>query len=335
MTSRPPGEQVTPFLCWLTTRDEGLELELACAEHPSPQRGPRNRLVARLPECAAELPDHVWLEFLTCGVARLRLRLDGCARAGTTGEHLARLARLLTALGHEGRIQVTTEAPAGRAREVLLVEHPPVSRRQLLMLGGHPALRAGPDPSLRPHERFVEAVRRLRPIPAGEPVLAEDAWSGPGVVLQGPDCTLCGMCVRTCPTDALTILDLGPSTADSAGAPHVFRLGQRPSRCDGCLACVDACPVNTLAVVRTWGASALYDDEPQPIVDVMARRCRRCGSQVPSAAPADGAASEVLCAACGFRRQNPFGSSLPPEALSRLSPEVLRQLGYPSPDGEA
>lgn len=381
---------VSPLLAWLTRQREEVDLEVACGEHPGPARGLDRHTVATVPFCLADAPDHLFLEFLTCGAAHVYPRVDGCARAPESRAKVDRLAALVDALGHPGRLRAMVAAPAGRKRPVLDATHVPLSRRQVLLLSGSSARRDMPAEYREAHERLVDAVQKLSPAPTAGPG-GTDALPGPGLVLGAPACTACGICVRTCPTDALSLADLGPAPADAVGGAvigaaagtggggasagsggdagartadpiaargvaadareprHVLQLRQRPARCDGCQACLGACPVRTLHATGSWTMSALWFDHPLRVIDVLTQRCTRCGARIPVApgdppgGSADGTAggpagrtgggpAEVLCAACTFRRDNPFGASLPPEARERLSPDVLRRLGLDAPD---
>ena len=394
MTEQPLGHAVSPLLAWLTRGREEVDLEVACAEHPDPARGVERNTVAVLPFCLADAPDHLFLEMLTCGAAHLYPRVDGCGRAGESRALVDRLAALVDALGHPGRLRAMVAPAKGRKRAVLDATHVPVSRRQVLLLSGSTARREMPAEYREPHERLVDAVRVLSPAPTPAPG-GTDALPGPGLVLAAPACTACGVCVRACPTDALSLADLGPAAEDRAGgvggagagaaggtgapgsdveaggagtaestpgdappgaghAPagrypsiaargtaarvdeprHVIQLRQRPARCNGCRACLTACPVNTLQATGAWTMSALWFDDPLRVIDVLTRRCTRCAARIPVAPGPQAASGEVLCAACSYRRENPFGVSLPPEARERLSPDVLRKLGLEPPAGE-
>lgn len=333
----PPAQRISPLLAWLTRQRETVDLELACAEHPGPERGLERHTVAQLPCCLAELPHHVFLELLTCGAEHVYPRLDGCAHAEAMGARLDHLASLVDALGHEGRLRAMIRAPKGRRRPVMDATHVPLSRRQVLLLSGARTRRDMPAEYRSAQERLADAVRALAP----DPTPAAAALPSWAVTLAAPACTACGMCVRTCPEDALSLTDLGVAREDAGAggverddgrARRVVRLRQAPSRCTGCLACVEACPVPTLRATGAWAATSLWADEPVPVVDVLTRRCARCGARVPVSPGPDGATAEVLCGQCAFRRENPFGSALPPEALARLDPEVVRKLGYEPPD---
>ena len=80
MSEQTLAHAVSPLLAWLTRQREEVDLEIACAEHPRPERGLERNAVAVLPFCLADAPDHLLLEMLTCGAAHLYPRVDGCAR---------------------------------------------------------------------------------------------------------------------------------------------------------------------------------------------------------------------------------------------------------------
>ncbi len=64
----------------------------------------------------------------------------------------------------------------------------------------------------------------------------------PLLVLQGPNCTGCGLCVEACPSRALQIR---PAAEGAGAAVQIER-----SRCDSCGDCTDSCPTEALQV---WG----------------------------------------------------------------------------------
>ena len=330
-----PGPDLSSLLAWLSQRDAEVDLELACVEHPSPSHGSRTGEVVRLPCCAADLPDCSLAELLSYGALRVNFRLDGCGSPSTTEARWAPIISLLRAVDLGWRVQMIVEAPSGRRREIHDATRMPVPRRRLLMLPGVVAADL-PDFRLSHHERLVAALRRL--VRYYDPVLAgADELPGPSVFLRAPDCTACGVCVNTCPEDALSLV-AGGGNGDSPLAQSHFLL-QSPSRCNGCdgePVCVQACPVRSLDVVghRAW--SHLWRDGGEEVVRVATVRCARC--RAPFRAQAEerdtGAEHEPqpdreqLCSACRRRRSHPFGMALPPEALERLDPEVVRALGY-------
>lgn len=335
-----PEMALPSLLSWLG-RGDASDLELACAEHPDPARGSRRHHVVRLPWCIAEVPDHLFVEIVAAGPSRLHLRLDGCDRPEESRARVEPVGALLAALDENRRVRILDEAPTGSRRSVLSGGSMPLGRRQMLLLGG----RSDRDRSaaqLSHHQRLVAAVRRLAPPPIPAPA-GTDALTGPGVVLTAPSCTACGVCTRSCPEHALDLAGRHTDDVDGPG-PAVVVLHQVPHRCDGCggvPVCVAGCPVGTLQVraPRPW--SALWDDGREEITRVRTVRCARCrvrfrvDDERPDAGDDLRATSpgEALCPACAQRRSDPFGSALPPEALRRLNPEVVRALGY-GPDAQ-
>lgn len=85
-----------------------------------------------------------------------------------------------------------------------------------------------------------------------------------GVLKVGDGCTLCGACVNTCPTRALSIKN--------------FQLAIAPALCVACGVCVEKCPekvidVREAAVESPYQAEVLYRDSPA--------RCTSCGKELP------------------------------------------------------
>lgn len=115
--------------------------------------------------------------------------------------------------------------------------------------------------------------------------------------------------MQVCPNDALTL-----TTSDGEST-----LTADPSLCDGCQQCIEFCDAEALTAT---GASTLADviaTEPVALATIHTRRCERCRAPFISS---DGAS---LCPVCTAIRSNPFGSSLPPEAIARLARQ--RQAG--------
>ena len=307
------AERARPLLVWLSRQTEPVDLELACAEHADPRLGSAHRVLVSMPTCLTAVPDHLLLELLVGGADRVHVRVDGCADPGVTRSRIDALCDVLEAVGQPPRLRVETDLQVDATpRRVWDASHMPVSRRLLL-----PA----PDDESRPlpletdsaHQRLVAAVARLR-VAATD--LAEEL-AGPAIMLTAEGCTLCGVCVRACPEDALRVEDLD----DSSQAPVTTVLRQRPSACNACLDCVDLCPEDVLVAGPPWPWAALLDEDDADVAEITKATCARCGVTFP-------ASQERLCEVCAFRRANPFGSTLPPGAVARLDPRVARRLGH-------
>ncbi|QTE28292.1 ATP-binding protein [Pengzhenrongella sicca] len=284
---------------WLVRQPGDVRLELVCAEHPDPARGPRDRTVVRLPACAGELIPAEVVELLTLGAPAVTIRLDGCASPADATALLEPLVELVIAAGSTGlTLTDPAPAPAGaerRRRPVLDATALPMPRRQLLGLGGA-ASHELPSDQASPHERLVAALRALATGPT-----ALDQIRGPALQLTARGCTACGACVLACPTDALQLRH------GAAGEElSISTLLQAPSRCDGCAACVQLCPTQVLTEAGRWPWARLLADDEAAVATVTTTRCTRCGTSFPVTT------GLRLCAVCAYRRQNPFGSAPAP-----------------------
>lgn len=288
---------------WASGPGRGERVELVCDEHPDPARGARGWCVVAAPGCLTDLPLAVPFELLACGVARVALRWDGCARP-EEGEGCRRDWEWLACAAH-----IELEEPSvGRARREVwdARQMPTLERRGLLGLGRRPAEPRDqwrPDTSASWHLRLRSVLRELG-ASAPEMSDAEDSSAtGSGISLQADGCIASGQCVQACPNGALTL-----SSGDSRSA-----LLFDPSACDGCRRCIDFCDAHALAAGPRLPWTALLTDEQRLLSETRTARCERCRSAfVPTSNP-------HLCAVCEARRANPFGSFLPPEAVARLA----------------
>lgn len=340
----PLGFDLGPVLRWVLDQPLGRfapRLEVVCAEHPTPERGSPGLEVVVLPGCAAQAPHHELLELLLAGAQDLTVRLDGCSQQAASAQSFAPLSGLFAATGFT-RFAVHTAAPSrARRRPVHTASAMPVSRRKLLTLGLSNATRQldshgleggdrfFPDASLSAPARLTAALRLL--LGSSEPVTSQITdFSGsvsPAKKFTAAGCTACNVCVRACPSDALSLTHLGgsqlPATPQpGAQPPAVSTLAQTPASCDGCLECVSACPTDVLAVAGQWSwadtllPTAQGQDKVFAITSLTTAQCQRCRGRFPTAT------GEALCQVCSYRRKNPFSSTKPPDF--RLDPNAAR-----------
>lgn len=349
------SEGLESVLRWVARQEEGLGLELVCAEFPDPERGDRTRAVIRMSTCVAQVPAHEILEVLTAGAGTVVVRCPD--PAGSAG-HVLPAARVLVSAGVDrlriedvaGTSALAASEPTettspettppgtprskrkgpgasrtrGRIRkpvirEVLDAGQMPIPRRQVLGLGAGP-MRDLPDQFQSGPRRLNAALAAL--LPAADPAL--DALNA-SVQLAAPGCTACNVCVRACPTDALSLRSFGapPDVPDDVlsgsrgsgsdpAAPLVTTLLQDPAACDGCGICVQMCPENVLEIRDRWDWStvlaAAEGQDLKPVVSLTTSTCARCGTRFPTTDPGS------LCPVCTFRRANPFSSRMPPGA---------------------
>lgn len=317
---------------WVARRDDGVALELVCAEHAAPSRGDPARTVVRLATCLADAPAHEVLELFTAGAGSILVRRDGCDQPETANAGLEEAAHVLAAAGVD-RLQLTgpgAAEPGGHGepaaddrrsrlrarrsrtvrsarREVLDSEHMPVPRRQVLGLGAGPARDLADDLAAAPRRLNAALAALLSDAPVG---LSDPTLPSPAVRLRGKGCTACGVCVRACPMEALALRHTGSLT--DAEAPLITTLLQNPTSCDGCQICVRSCPEDALATTGHWGWEAVLsqveDPEAAPVASLTTTQCQRCRTRFPTTGAGN------LCPVCAYRRQNPFSSRMPPGA---------------------
>jgi ferredoxin len=82
-------------------------------------------------------------------------------------------------------------------------------------------------------------------------------------------CTLCGACVKACPTNSLTL------TRDDK-----FRLLFNHSSCIGCNACVKICREKALTIEKATNLSLLSAGNTIEIATSEIARCRKCGKEI-------------------------------------------------------
>lgn len=287
---------------WAADFGAGERLELICSEAPAPERGRRGWKPVRFPCCVAELDLHVVVELFALDVSEVAIHVDGCEHPEALTQRLEQWTTMLAMAGRE-----LSQLPPGRARRPVLEADrmPTVERRAVLLLGRkyrRPDDAWRPDLLDTPQQRLRAALRELgaQPTEAGE---------APGLGLQivADGCESQGQCVRACPHRAL-----GLSHEEVEYGVQRTRLTFDASLCDSCGRCVEFCDRDALSAAGPVALNALLDATPTVIADITTRRCERCRASFVSHD------DERLCPVCAARQANPFGSSLPPEAIERL-----------------
>ncbi len=121
----------------------------------------------------------------------------------------------------------------------------------------------GPDQRRPEHDRQPTPPRVI--LGQGSPL---------GMLQAAPGCTACGVCARTCPTQALSLRP-GAGSTD---------LVLDPAACTGCRVCLDTCPEGVLGVVAGIDLDLLAAGIA-PITSVHEEVCPDCGDNVPPLPP--------------------------------------------------
>jgi len=315
-----PEADTRPLRRWLAADAAPTAVVVVCRESaPATGRARRTgvrEVLYRLDGCLADLPPSALLEILAGGASSVTAELYDCARRSAGQAVIDAVAPIAAALCPGRPVTCTLEpiaaAPerhhasdrphrrrtrARRASAVIELDarSMPVSRRRLVTRGD---LLAPPDP--HPGVRLAAVVREL--VGDGSvPADLDDIATGVAD-LAAAGCGGTGVCVRACPTDALTLTftDLGPDGATSA---QQFALTMDPARCIDCGLCTQLCPESAMSRKGTLAWSSLLDGARVPLQVRLVRRCDRCQTPYRGAEP--------LCEVCAFRSTHPFGSLLP------------------------
>jgi len=343
--SQAASDGIAPLLRWVDRLPEPVDLVLVCAEHQPDVAGHRpGAAVVRLEVCLADLPASAALELVLRG-ARVEARLEGCGRPDLAARSVDEANGLLTSCARPERVALTSHPGADADIDaevegpVLDVRALPLPRRALLSMtaSASPAA-ARPPRAVTERERMLDALRALTaPPPRARPAAGSGSpparpreprqrdtlapHPAPSAMLAASGCTGCGVCVQSCPVDALR---LEGSPADDGRVRVTLR--HLPASCVDCGECVARCPHGALESTgrHTW--ASLLACLPQFLASEVLRECARCAEPLPS----DSTGS--LCEVCAFRRANPFGARLPPGVPPGVAPALAG--GAPA-DGEA
>ena len=282
------------LLRWIAAHDVPRRVVLLCDDTPLPDAG-RGDLVVRVPGCLKDASIGLPAQLLACGVPEVVVVV--CGDSPDEVRATADLWRRTILSGIE-----VDDDPAPRVRwrktpEVLRLGAAPVSRRGLLglrSLEGFPLDLDADDTA-----RTLAALGILRDRGQASPEASE---ASPARALAVVGCTACGVCVQACPHDALTLVHDGPTSV----------LAHLSDACRGELDCLRLCPVDAVADGGAIPLEALAREPRRTLAVVATTTCPRCFAR-------HDAASGSLCAACAFRVDNAFGSSLPPGAVARLA----------------
>ena len=270
---------------------KGDAVELTCPQHPGDDSSaaPVDAVVdigrclgalplSRILACTVSLGNDLWLNDSLCAecpIGQVRDRISATVAAAN---------RFLGAWGRKERIHLTSELPAGKEHraDFYYGQQPGYSRRDFFKALGKmmfrtvgtiveeslpmPLPEAGGDV---PAERLrLRAVLSAMADPKAEEIALEGMPFASVSVSEA--CSGCNLCVRICPTDALTA-----SLEDER-----YALKFLESDCIGCDLCAVVCPEKAVEVRSTVNASRLIRSEPVTLVTGRMVPCKKCGAPV-------------------------------------------------------
>lgn len=322
------ADDAVPALLNCLARLEATRIELVCEVHPDPALGlPESEAAVQVRGCLAGLGATVYLSLAALGVEEISLRAESCADCpvGALSPLVAHQAqegqRLLETWGLSTRLAlVETLDPAELSeRPSWAASDPPLSRRDLFRLASRQGQIAAARAMLkdysdhsrtpgRERRRLLAVLPRLPQLPARTadvPASPENTPpNGFGWARLSEDCTACGVCVRACPTSALTLDET------ELDGQETFALYHDPRLCIGCETCMHVCAPEAIAIDRTPALRQVFGcQDAVLLLEGSYRRCKRCKARFFASA------DQKLCPVCDFRRQNPFGTTLPPALL--------------------
>ena len=283
--------------------------EIVCGLHPDMGLGDPSAAAVRVRGCLAGLGVGAYLRLVNQGFEQIVARLDACADCPwsklqqqveaqvTQAQHILAGWELDSVL-----VCATPETVVLQKRPFWHATSPPLSRRDLFRWReaekkpvAESAANVAPNPF---HERlhFLRAVKQMPP-PTKSEQTTSLAGLGFALMAVNDDCTACGVCTRVCPTDTLQM-----ETADSS-----YQLTFSPQICIACEVCSHVCAPNAISLRHDPTFDQVFGTAVDQIVQKgELTKCSKCHT------PFAARAGTQLCPVCEFRRQNPFGSTIPP-----------------------
>lgn len=322
------ADDAVPALLNCTARLDATQIELVCEVHPEPTLGlPETQAAVQVRGCLAGLGAAVYLSLMVLGVERVILRAEACAECpvgslrNLVEQRAGEAQALLETWGYAGALALIQdlEETSLAERPCWPASDPPLSRRDLFRLAsrqGQIAAARAMQTEYSDHSRTPGRERRrlLAVLPRLPQVQADGAAcsADPGAAVTNgfgwaslkAGCTACGACVRACPTRALSLED------NELDSRETFALYHDPRLCIGCETCMHVCAPDVIMIDPAPPLAQVFGrQEPLLLLEGEYRRCKRCKARFYAVE------DQKLCPVCDFRRQNPFGTALPPALL--------------------
>jgi len=334
--SQPRQEEEQANVSKMLEDFRSVPVELTCPQHPGDDRSKAPAEAAvDVGRCLGSLSLSRLLAWTTSRKADVWLNDELCSDCpiGDLRDWISTEVNaangFLSAWGREERIHLVSELGKRKERRVPFYDgqQPGFSRREFFSALGRMMFRAVgtmveealPVP-LPASEGDVPPERlRLRAVVAGMGTPVEDTVDLKGLpfgnVSVGDACSGCDLCVRICPTDALT------SVVD--GDRYTLRFIE--ADCFGCDLCATVCPERAVEVGSVVDTHAFVSDEPKTLVEGTIVPCEGCGAPVLKKQ-----GEKPLCHICKLKRASRFG-----EIYSMIDElKGLREGGKPASEGE-
>lgn len=289
-------------------------MELLCGIHPDPETGAAGSTGIRVRGCLAGLGSGAYLLLASLGIKRVMARTDACktckwATLNMQIERQVSQSRMFLAeWGKAESIVCVSDSSEMVERPIWESTNPPLSRRDLFRMmarqGQIAIARAAEDGHVhqekqvgRDRLRLLSAVKNLPMEHTPTPFGLKDL--GFATLMVSETCTACGVCATACPTQAVRF--------EKTENEKYFTLTFSAPECIGCDICAHVCAPAAISIEHNPSFEDVFGSGKQFIARegrlIRCARCRTLMAERPGI---------QFCPLCEFRRQNPFGSKLPP-----------------------
>ena len=300
-------------------RVKSSPVELICSRHPHPETGAVEGLGIRVKGCLSGLGVGAYLMLASMGLEKIVVRTDACKECAWAGlqkrvEKQVSQARLfLAAWDKADSIVCKLNDEKITRRPVWDSENPPLTRRDMFrmlaqqgkvaiahsMENGQTSNSGEPG---RDRLRLLLAVKRM-PMAETDTKLPLGPLSFAFITISDA-CDACGVCGRACPTGALQF--------EKKENEIFYALEFNGLNCIGCDVCAHVCASSALSIDHNPRYLQIFGKDTITLREGELMRCQSCHALIVKRE------GNGLCSLCEYRRENPFGSALPPGARFQL-----------------
>ncbi len=304
------------------TRLDVQTCEIVCSLNPNIAIGDPAAAAIRVRGCLAGLGVGAYLSLANQGLTQIIVRLDACAGCPWSElclqieSQVKQAQRILAAWKLDNVLLCAPPETAVefKKRPYWSAGSPPVSRRDLFRWRKKEKETEAEDKNVSKYNPFRERLRilqafRKRPLTDHNDAVLDAL--GFALVSINADCTACGVCARACPTGALQLTKEDGS----------FQLNFTPQACIGCDICSHVCVPQAITIEHAATYNQIFNTDSDQIVQQGSlTQCAKCNTYF-----ADKGTTQ-LCPPCEFRRQNRFGSTLPPRLTTTLNNKTAQAI---------